>query len=260
MVIAPPFVDSSPLPKPDLDIRQFVNGTDLKASFDSSCWNTFSLEVNLNDPETGWNRTAAICTSDDDDAACCLPTEPWTTCYLRLAHGFPGTDCSEINAQDCSYAPSLAVDPRIALYVAYTVKTIYGTFSKVPPFETHTNVKAKSNKRPLHNMVQRSPIRRLASPFHLPRRNHPSRSTTTNKSHSPRPSRPRLHCRSRSRQPYRPPSRNSHSRTSSTKRRQPSSKCCPRHLARWHRMIPIHPDRRRRERDNSYDRHSKTVR
>ncbi|KAL9128212.1 MAG: hypothetical protein Q9175_007570 [Cornicularia normoerica] len=127
MVIAPPFIDSSPLPKPDLDIRQVVNGTDLKASFDSSCWNTFNLEVNFNDPETGWNRTAAICTGDDVDAACCLPIEHWTTCYLRLAHGFPGTDCSEINAQDCSYVPRLAVDPRIAPYVAYTVKTIYAT-------------------------------------------------------------------------------------------------------------------------------------
>ncbi|CAD6577221.1 MAG: hypothetical protein ASARMPREDX12_008269 [Alectoria sarmentosa] len=110
---------------PGLDLRQVVNCTDLEASFDSSCWNTLNLGEYLNDPEIGWNRTAAICTGDEDDSACCLPTEPWTTCYLRLAHGFPGTDCSEINAQDCSYDPSLAVDPRIAPYVAYTMKTIY---------------------------------------------------------------------------------------------------------------------------------------
>lgn len=120
-----PFIDSSPLPKPELNIRQVINCTDLKASFDSSCWNTLDLEGYLNDPETGWNRTAPICTGDEDDSTCCLSTEPWTTCYLRLAHGFPGTDCSIINAQDCSYDPSLAVDPRIAPYVAYTMKTIY---------------------------------------------------------------------------------------------------------------------------------------
>ena len=131
LIITFSFIDSSPLPIPDsVDTRQVVNCTDLKASFDSSCWETLNLEGYLNDPETGWNRTAAICAGDEDDAACCLPTEPWTTCYLRLAHGFPGTDCSEINAQDCSYNPSLAVDPRIAPYVAYTMKTIYGTYSQ----------------------------------------------------------------------------------------------------------------------------------
>lgn len=132
LIITPPFIESSPLPKSDLSIRQVVNCTDLKSSFDSSCWNTLNLAAYLNDPETGWHRTAAICTGDEDDAGCCLPTEPWTTCYIRLAHGFPGTDCSEINAQDCSYDPSLAVDPRIAPYVAYTMKTIYGTYPKLP--------------------------------------------------------------------------------------------------------------------------------
>lgn len=125
LAIILPLIDSSPLPKSDLDIRQVVTCTDLKASFDSSCWKALNLGGYLNDPETGWNRTAAICSGDEDDAACCLPTEPWTTCYLRLAHGFPGTDCSEINAQDCSYNPSLAVDASIAPYVAYTMKTIY---------------------------------------------------------------------------------------------------------------------------------------
>ena len=130
LVIILRFIDSSPLPELHLETRQVVNCTDLQASFDSSCWQTLNLEGYLNDPETGWNRTAAICTGDEDDAACCLPTEPWTTCYLRLAHGFPGTDCSEINPQDCSYNPSLAVDPSIAPYVAYTTKTIYGTYSK----------------------------------------------------------------------------------------------------------------------------------
>lgn len=132
LIITLHFVDSLPLPISDLDIRQVVDCTDLKASFDSSCWNTLNLKGYLNNPETGWNRTAPICIGDEDDAACCLPTEPWTTCYLRLAHGFPGTDCSEINAQDCSYNPSLAVDPRIASFVAYTVKTIYGTLPKRP--------------------------------------------------------------------------------------------------------------------------------
>ena len=132
LVITLPFIESSPLSNSDLSIRQVVNCTDLKSSFDSSCWNTLNLTAYLNDPETGWNRTAPICTGDEDDAACCLPSEPWTTCYLRLAHGFPGTDCSEINAQDCSYDAHLAVDPRIAPYVAYTMKTIYGTYQKFP--------------------------------------------------------------------------------------------------------------------------------
>lgn len=146
LVVALPLLDSSPLPKPDLDIRQVVNCTDLKASFDSSCWNTLDLEGYLDDPDIGWNRTTATCIGDEDDATCCLSTEPWTTCYLRLAHGFPGTDCSEINAQDCSYDSSLAVNPRIAPYVAYTTKTIYGIYLNAPIYEALTNFYVDSNQ------------------------------------------------------------------------------------------------------------------
>ena len=102
LVIALPWMKSSPLPILDLDNRQAVDRTDFKVSFDSSCWPTLNLEGYLDDPETGWNRTAAVCAGDEDDAACCLPAEPWTACTVLLAHGVSHTDCSGINAQSCS--------------------------------------------------------------------------------------------------------------------------------------------------------------
>ena len=74
-----PWMKSSPLPILALDNGQAVNRTDFKVSFDSSCWPTLNLEEYLENPETGWNRTAPFCTGDEDDAACCLPAEPWTT-------------------------------------------------------------------------------------------------------------------------------------------------------------------------------------
>ncbi len=97
-------------------------------TFDDSCWATLNFTAYLNDPVTCWNHTVPLCEGEILDSTCCLTTEPWTTCDLRPAHGNPGRDCSEINAQMCSYDPDINVDPRITLYVAYTVKNIYGTY------------------------------------------------------------------------------------------------------------------------------------
>lgn len=121
-----PFGHGSPIPDSRLAARQRVDCNDTKTTFDESCWNILDISGYLNHPVTGWNHTVPICTSEDLDDTCCIATEPWTTCYLRLAHGTGGTDCSQINAQFCSYDPTLNVDPRIQPYVAYTIKNIYG--------------------------------------------------------------------------------------------------------------------------------------
>ena len=104
-----------------------ANCTNLQAKFDPSCWYTLDLSDYLVHPTTGWIYTTPKCLGDDDGTGCCMEGEAWSTCYLRLAHGFDGDDCSEINTQSCSYDATLAVDPRIAPEVHYIIKNIYGT-------------------------------------------------------------------------------------------------------------------------------------
>ena len=120
-----PFVASFPLPEVSLQIRQTVNCTDLKASFDSSCWTALGLSDYLEYPETGWMFTTPKCSEGQSADNCCEPDQPWSTCYLRLAHGYPGQDCSEINPQACTWDSTLAVDPRIAAEVRYVTRNIY---------------------------------------------------------------------------------------------------------------------------------------
>lgn len=115
-----------------LDKRYTYDCTDLKAAFNSRCWAELGLTSYLTDPVTGWNHTARLCGSgasaeNDDGADCCKSNEAWTTCFLRLAHGTPGQDCSQINAQFCSYQSTLdpSMDPAIKAKVQYIMKNIY---------------------------------------------------------------------------------------------------------------------------------------
>ena len=131
-----PFVASSPIPEVSLQSRQTINCTDLKASFDSSCWTTLGLSDYLEYPETGWMFTKPICTEGQSGANCCKPDQPWSTCYLRLAHGYAGQDCSEINPQTCTWDSTLAVDPSIAAEVRYVTRNIYSMFTPFCPAST----------------------------------------------------------------------------------------------------------------------------
>lgn len=115
-----------------LDKRYTYDCTDLKAAFDSRCWAELDLTAYLTDPVTGWNHTVRQCGAgdtarNDDGADCCKPNEPWTTCFLRLAHGTPGQDCSQINAQFCSYQSGLDpnIRPDLQPKVQYIMKNIY---------------------------------------------------------------------------------------------------------------------------------------
>lgn len=111
--------------------RATFNCTDLHADFDETCWAYLGLSDYLLDPVTGWNKTTRICSTvedgtDSDGSDCCKPDQPWSTCYLHLAHGVAGSDCSEINAQMCSWDPTMAVAPSIAPQVRYVMRNIYG--------------------------------------------------------------------------------------------------------------------------------------
>ena len=115
-----------------LQERATYNCTDLRANFDQRCWDELDISGYLLNPTTGWNHTVRICSQvenveSNDGADCCKVGEPWTTCYLRLAHGTPGQDCSQINSQFCSYQSGLApnLDPNIKPEVQYVMKNIY---------------------------------------------------------------------------------------------------------------------------------------
>lgn len=108
--------------------RDTYNCTDLGASFDARCWNDLNLTTYL----FNWNATTRVCdevqsAADNDGSNCCKPDEPWTTCYLRLAHGSPGQDCSQINPQMCTYSSLMDpyMDPSIKPEVQYVMKNIY---------------------------------------------------------------------------------------------------------------------------------------
>lgn len=112
--------------------RATYNCTDPAAAWDQRCWDELDLSGWLNDPETGWNHTVRICgvmenTESNTGADCCKPDEPWTTCFLRLGRGGPGSDCSQINAQSCVYqgifSPRLKPEDRPKYQ--YVMKNIY---------------------------------------------------------------------------------------------------------------------------------------
>ena len=114
-----------------IEPRQVINCTDLAADFDESCWATLGLSDYLIDPITGCNVTTRRCSNlndgtDSDGSNCCKDDQTWSTCFLHLAHGVAGSDCSEINAQMCSWDPSMQVAPIIAPKVRYVMRNIYG--------------------------------------------------------------------------------------------------------------------------------------
>lgn len=121
---------TSPLPDLDLAARQEINCSDLNpaAVFDASCWGGLDLSDWLNHPTTGWKARTPVCTSSEDGSNCCKPNEPWTTCFLRLAHNNPSYDCSQIDPQSCPGDATLStyLSPSIVPQTRYVVKNIYG--------------------------------------------------------------------------------------------------------------------------------------
>lgn len=122
-----PLVSSLPFSNGHLGPR-LVNCSDLAASFDETCWGVLDLSDWLNNPTTGWNKTAPICKATEDDAKCCVEGVPWTTCFLRLTRGRADEDCSMINAQNCPSNLPNQLDPNISAEAQYVMKNIYGWF------------------------------------------------------------------------------------------------------------------------------------
>ena len=98
--------------------------------YDARCWNILNVEVYLNDPIIGWNQTVPICGVRGDpekwksSSTCCDPTEPWSTCFLRLATLNPGLDCTSLETPLCSFGSKEIVARSIAPQVHYVLKNI----------------------------------------------------------------------------------------------------------------------------------------
>ena len=114
-----------------LEARQAPNcniGTRINsAAYDSLCWNTLNIMPYL----TNWKTATPTCTDADNSAGntvgCCVASEPWSTCFLRLATRKANAyDCTQIGTTSCSFPASLdpALDPTIASQVNYIVLNI----------------------------------------------------------------------------------------------------------------------------------------
>ena len=114
-----------------LEARQAPNcsiGTKINnAAYDSSCWNALNIMPYL----TNWKTATPTCTDADNSAGntvgCCIASEPWSTCFLRLATRKANAyDCTQIGTTSCSFPALLdpGLDPTIASQVNYIVLNI----------------------------------------------------------------------------------------------------------------------------------------
>ena len=77
-------------------------------AYDSSCWNTLNIMTYL----TNWKATTPTCTDAENSAgqtlSCCGASEPWSTCFLRLA-------TKQMNAYDCTQLAPTGTGPICSL-------------------------------------------------------------------------------------------------------------------------------------------------
>ena len=107
---------------PSLGRRQQegVACTDLSAPIDPSCYEALDISTWL----INWNKTTPQC-QGNTDVNCCVRTEPWSNCFLRLAQGKSGPVCNYLSNTvdaDTKCDPSQwkpVVDPSIAGQVRY---------------------------------------------------------------------------------------------------------------------------------------------
>lgn len=153
--------------------RQTVNCTDLSAAFNSACWQELQLSNFLlggGEWGVGWNKSTPICDSqssdinNNDGTSCCLPTEAWTTCFLRLAQGGGTQNCAQINAQFCSMQSENALSAGLANsirpQVQYIQKNIYGILLTLPASPVGIAADPRnSGQRFLHDLLQCAHVR-----------------------------------------------------------------------------------------------------
>lgn len=119
------FVAASPVhpaPHPStLENRQVADCSDLYAVHSASCWD----DLNIPDYLTSWKANTPNCSNGDDGSKCCKPNEAWSTCFLRLATGTTGSDCTTITGS-CSNNQIAAstLSPDIVMKASYVVLNV----------------------------------------------------------------------------------------------------------------------------------------
>lgn len=84
-----------------------VNCTDISspAGYNSSCWDQLNVPSYL----TEWQATTPTCKANSaNNNACCNITEYWANCFLRLATGVKGGDCSVLGGPSCNYSAQIS--------------------------------------------------------------------------------------------------------------------------------------------------------
>lgn len=115
---ARPFSELFPRQEPSL-----ASCSDPNSVSGARCWSIADVPSYLNNDTTGWIRTTPQC---DDLTRCCSPSEAWSTCFLRLASGQPGQDCTTLRGP-CTVRPfDKYLHPGIVAQVKATVTSIYG--------------------------------------------------------------------------------------------------------------------------------------
>ena len=105
----------------NLETRQVADCNNTRSDASTTCWD----ELDISNYILGWNLTTPTCAGSDDGGDCCQSQEPWSKCFLRLAYGQQGHDCTRIASQSCSLTQlSPSLDPSIAPKVRYVVQNI----------------------------------------------------------------------------------------------------------------------------------------
>ena len=109
---------------PSCSIGTQVNNAD---AYDSSCWNTLNIMTYLSGWKVGTPTCADAMNSAGQTLGCCVASEPWSTCFLRLATRQSNDySCNQISQTGCSFPIQLdpGLDPSIASQVNYVVLSI----------------------------------------------------------------------------------------------------------------------------------------
>lgn len=91
---------------------------------DPSCWITLKVAEHL----TNWKKTTPRCKENGNGVGCCISTESFSTCYLRLALGVAGYECDTLNDNFCSSSilkPSGEQNPLLRAQQGYVIACIY---------------------------------------------------------------------------------------------------------------------------------------
>lgn len=115
--------------------RQAEDCRGLQSIPNSACWDTLNITQYLNDSTTGWAKTTPTCQPGAEDSNCCHQGEAWSTCFLRLAGGPAGADCTAVDQGLCqgtavfaNLAPSIRAQVRYVLIGILKIHDLFMTW------------------------------------------------------------------------------------------------------------------------------------